>query len=734
VILRIRYIALVIILQSFGLHGFANGNDTTNRALSNSLNRVLSQQPLPVLSAESDYQLKPAIGFGLGNFTFIGDVANNNKGFHPTVSRIAWQLRVTHPLNSFLELEFHTIFGKVSANERSLTRNLNFETRIRMGGINLAYNFDHILSKRPHRHAEPFFAIGIESFEFLAKTDLYDRHGNMYHYWSDGSIRNLPEDALNASDAIRIYRDYKYETDIRELNSDGFGKYPERAWAVPVSLGATFYVGGNFKLRFINTMHFTSTDYIDGVSKNSTGARVGNKGKDKLFFASFYVSYDLQPIRNKEVAPKEIPNPWEEPLFAKDTFDMDRDGVPDFQDACPWTPPGVAVDMKGCPLDLDNDRVPDHRDDELPSPTGKPVNDKGVALTFEDIQMFWNIYYDTTGQYSPRGDTVHTVTFGEKDPGAIIASKYNDKEEREYVIILDEKKINVAANELHKYLGYRDFKTITEGNTIYYVIGGFKDLASAKATKQDLDNRGIKNVGIGESTTNQAGDGHVDKVNQYTIDKTDASQGTVKTIVPDESQEILYRVQIAAFTRALPNNHPMFVGIPDVVQIKGADGIVRYYSGAFKSLEAASKHKIIMAYEKGYKDAFVVALRGGNRISLSEVTELTPGYNEGIAEYDQAISGKVDESKIRYRVQLGEFSGDIPTDVLELYLSIGSVKPVTDERGVTKYLTGDFQKASEAEKHKDTLRSRGIANPIVVGDYLGRIMSLEEVIDLLKNK
>lgn len=726
-------IGLLFIQTSFA---WATGYDSTNKALENSF-QSLAPVPKPNDSRVSSYEMRPSFGFGFGSFTFIGDISNNHKGFHPTVSRMAWHIRVTHPLTSYLELEFHTLFGKVSANERSLTRNLNFESRIRMGGINVGYNFDHLLTKRPHRHAEPFVALGIEAFEFLAKTDLYDKHGNMYHYWSDGSIRNMAEDAPNSSEAIRIYRDYKYETDIRETSPDGFGKYPERAWAIPVSVGATFYVGDNFKFRLLNTVHFTSTDYIDGISKNSIDSRVGKKGKDKLLFVSFYVSYDLQPFKNKEPKQMDVPKPWEEPLFAQDTFDMDRDGVPDFQDACPWTPPGIKVDVKGCPLDLDKDNVFDYRDDELPTPSGKFVNERGVALTEADIQMFWNIYYDSTGRYSPITDSSHTIAYSEKGgTGGQLANKPSKNEggSKEYVIVLDEKKINVSANELHKYLGYKDFKTITEGNTIYYVIGGFNSLADAKATKQDLDNKGIKTQGIAENTINQAGDSHVDKVYQHQLDKVNTGSGNIKTVIPDESKEILFRVQIAAFSKALPSNHPMFVGVPDVVQIKGADGIVRYYSGAYKSLEAASKHKIIMAYEKGFKDAFVVALRGGNRISLSEVTEVTAGYNEGIVEYDQAISGKIDESKIRYRVQLGEFTGDIPTDVLELYLSIGSVKPVADDKGKTKYLTGDFAKASDAEKFKEDLRSRGIASPIVVGDYLGRIMSLEEVIDLLKNK
>ncbi|UYZ60334.1 OmpA family protein [Hymenobacter latericus] len=42
--------------------------------------------------------------------------------------------------------------------------------------------------------------------------------------------------------------------------------------------------------------------------------------------------------------------------------DADEDGVPDRQDRCANTPPGVEVDEKGCPPDTDNDGVADYRD------------------------------------------------------------------------------------------------------------------------------------------------------------------------------------------------------------------------------------------------------------------------------------------------------------------------------------------------------------------------------------
>ncbi|MEN8118057.1 MAG: OmpA family protein [Bacteroidota bacterium] len=56
--------------------------------------------------------------------------------------------------------------------------------------------------------------------------------------------------------------------------------------------------------------------------------------------------------------------------FALGVNDGDGDGVKDRKDECPDTPPGVAVDEKGCPIDRDGDGIPDYKD-ECPDEPGK---------------------------------------------------------------------------------------------------------------------------------------------------------------------------------------------------------------------------------------------------------------------------------------------------------------------------------------------------------------------------
>jgi outer membrane protein OmpA-like peptidoglycan-associated protein len=60
--------------------------------------------------------------------------------------------------------------------------------------------------------------------------------------------------------------------------------------------------------------------------------------------------------------------------------DSDQDGVLDGIDKCPNTPPGAKIDPLGCPLDSDRDGVPDGLDQCADTPAGATVNTVGCPL------------------------------------------------------------------------------------------------------------------------------------------------------------------------------------------------------------------------------------------------------------------------------------------------------------------------------------------------------------------
>src|SRR5690606_21019438 len=90
----------------------------------------------------------------------------------------------------------------------------------------------------------------------------------------------------------------------------------------------------------------------------------------------------------------------------------DGDGVIDFIDECAWTPAGVEVDEKGCPLDMDKDFVPNYKDDELESRPKAIVTPLGVEMTDEMIKDAYDRYMDTTGAFATIEN--RSITAGKK--------------------------------------------------------------------------------------------------------------------------------------------------------------------------------------------------------------------------------------------------------------------------------------------------------------------------------
>ena len=79
--------------------------------------------------------------------------------------------------------------------------------------------------------------------------------------------------------------------------------------------------------------------------------------------------------------------------------------------------------------------------------------------------------------------------------------------------------------------------------------------------------------------------------------------------------EVVFRVQLGAFKNEPTSSK--YREIPQLFVIE-ANGVYRYMSGSFATFEEAAAHKVQMVV-KGYKDAFVVAYKGGKRVSLKSV-------------------------------------------------------------------------------------------------------------------
>lgn len=317
----------------------------------------------------------PVIGLGAGFFNYFGEV-NNNERINPVINNYGFQASVFKNFSPSFGLEFDVSYGRMTARERSVERNLNFSTEVVNFNLKATYNFAGIL--RPGRFLNPYISLGVGAINFDTKGDLRDENGIAYNYWSDGTIRSLAEpiDGTSEPNAEILRADYVYETDLRKANLDSLGRYAQFAVTIPVTFGLHFKVSPRSAIRLSSTFSYAFTDLIDNYTKDGVAGRKGNSVDDMFLFTA--VSYHFDFFTLKKVKKSQYDNMEFESLDGDD----DGDGVPNLTDRCPDTPEGSgSVDEFGCSLDSDGDGVYDYADQEPNTDPTLNVDANGVGIT-----------------------------------------------------------------------------------------------------------------------------------------------------------------------------------------------------------------------------------------------------------------------------------------------------------------------------------------------------------------
>jgi len=687
---------------------------------------------------------KPRVGVGTGALTYYGEVQNYQIGYSPLVSRFGGSLFVNAPLSKYFNLEFTTLYGKVAANERTLTRNFNFESRIRANSLMLYYNFYPILSGR-NKSFTPLLGVGFTSFEFLSKSDMYDANGNMYYYWSDGSIMNMPENDPNSSLAIPLTRDYSYETDLREQNYDSLGKYKEQSFAIPISIGGEWHIAKRFDFRVSTTMYYSFTDLIDNISPAGNDIRKGDTKKDYFMYTSASLSYDLEFNKKKNGAngDGEEDDLW---LADFEQTDTDQDGVPDYLDKCAKTPLEAIVDEDGCPLDTDNDGVPDYYDEELATPEGNFVNRYGVTITEEEWLRQIELFNDSTGLAHDFKEEYTKVNWRNKDQEFDRTEDENPMVPKNYVLIIGKEHKSVSSNQLSKYLAWNEFKTITKGDTVYYVLGEYETIEDAVSAKTGLENEGVDLQIIGRSTHDNKNYIEVDSAVVAKVEKVNMKNGKEQ---PNFTQtKEVYRVQIGAFKRSI-NTEELFPGIDVIAHAQGKDGILRYYTGNFDTYEAAEAERKRLE-NMGYKTAFVTVYKDHERITLKDAGVTLPkNYSEekDLETFEKDTTSNVTNNTnntktnnqntdnnnssinmddVKYRVLLGKYNGKVPVEIIDIYIQLGGVKPVKNTDGSTLYYSKVVSSETEAQNLIQEYEGFELNDLKIVYQYNGKFYTQKE--------
>jgi hypothetical protein len=699
-----------------------------------------SIKPLPLV-------IKPTVGFGVGMLSFLGDHNGSHVG-DPQYGRLGAQLSFAQKLSPAFTFSLSFLYGSLAANQHLGRTYLNFESKLRSGSMEIEYNFDHFF-KEKKRRMSPYLSLGLESFEFLSKTDMYDASGNKYYYWTDGTVRNIDEHSLYSSHAVVLKPDYTYETDLRTLNKADYGKYPEFALGIPIGAGAIFHLSPRLDFKVGTTLHFTFTDYIDGLPAADIGP---GKHYDKYLFSSFMLRYDLNEPDNEASRNKHLYDAVD--FMALDVLDEDNDGVPDSRDSCLGTPAGVPVDPKGCPLDTDGDGVPDYLDKEASTPSHSIVDVNGVAMSDSLIAENWDRFNDSTMKYA-----IHVTL----PPGGGEMFSKQSSAKKNYTVLLGTFHKGLSTEKMTRFLSIEDIRsTGVNDSTTIYTAGHFTDVLEAEKRKEQLFADGLTDSKVvyekdgqfldpgtifsnnGKSTEpisketkgNVSKDPVVVKENKDSsskehpakVKKGKQTSAELKEGTGINTPGVVFRVQLGAFKHRI--SPATFGDAGNVLEFKGEDGLYKYLTGSFSNFNDAAKHKVEML-SRGYQGAFIAAYKNGKRVSLTEVGAI-PAGKASVNEADNDKTPAVKKDLVVFKVQIGVFKNEPPDDLKAKFSTVKNIQQSATSSGLTRYTAGSFSNYTEAQKLKEELHKQGIEGAFVIAFFKNELISVPEALELLK--
>ncbi len=249
-----------------------------------------------------------------------------------------------------------------------------------------------------------------------------------------------------------------------------------------------------------------------------------------------------------------------------------------------------------------------------------------------------------------------------------------------------------------------------------------------------------------------------------TSENPNASQYSDKNPIPlsvEQPKGLIFRVQIGAFTKPVPNN--TFKAFSPITGDIVRPGLVRYMAGYFGKRENANQARDKIR-TMGYSDAFVVAYCDGERIPVyravqliasgacvpivensgtpivaqSEVTSTEGTFENELDIYSynkgkNAASADVAEAKmgLYYTVQVGVYNTPVSAAQLK------NVTPLITKRlanGQIRYSSGIFNSIEEAKPKQIDAINRGITDAFITAYYQGKRIPLAEAKKLLDTK
>jgi hypothetical protein len=259
------------------------------------------------LLAQDGYRQEGEFGIGIGGAHYFGDLNTRAHLNRPKPAATAFfrknfgnyiALRVGA---SFAQLGYSDAYNKENLTMRQ--RNLSFNSNVWELGVQGDFNFYRFMPGNPDFRFSPYVTLGVGLFNY-----------DPYAYLNDEKFYLRPLGTEGQGDTS--YRDRK--------------PYNSMAFSIPFGVGIKYSINERINVGFEIVHRFTTTDYLDDVSKtyvdpaifpdnpdgspsparllsdrsyefgitNPKGFQRGNsKQKDQFATAIFYVSFNLQSYR-----------------------------------------------------------------------------------------------------------------------------------------------------------------------------------------------------------------------------------------------------------------------------------------------------------------------------------------------------------------------------------------------------------------------------------------------------
>lgn len=545
------------------------------------------------------FRFNPSLGVGVGILKYYGDIEDVTKtSVHRIGNRFGANATLGLNFSNSFYVNIDVLKAKVAGNENTSKWNRNFESDVFGIGASIMYNFNAFYRKKP-RPLRPFIALGISYTDYDVKTDLYDKDGNLYYYWSDGLIRNEPESS-NPTDALDFLdRDFEYETSLRSK--------PVVAMAVPATLGIDLHVGGHISFRLAATYYYTFTDLIDNFDNPSY-----SEYNDRFLYTSMSVHYHFlyDKKEKQEGAMQEV---YFADFKSIEQEDGDGDGVKDWFDKCQQTPKNTKVDEFGCPLDSDHDGIPDHLDSEPKTPRGRLVDEKGVAINFQKlaeqqekagadtIALLRRSVTETYINSQPREGfkyTVHVGTFGKDIPPPL------------------HKKLTSLPGIIEKKIN--DTLTI-------FTLGSYENFDEAEKKQNQLIEEGIEeSFAVADDVVEQIAP-ELEEVEVANRKPQGSVRSSVIIDTKQKEKEVEFKVQITEYRMRIELEKLSQVMAEHGVEMRTSQGGLKIFTiGSFPDLKSAEALKTRIL-KLGIKEAEVVASYNNRGISIEKAQEILEG-------------------------------------------------------------------------------------------------------------